>query len=100
MKDDLQAIAFLFCSIALIMLTTLLFSAAAQWLSGVAYRLGLVSVALERILAGGPAALGKCNTTGRQKNDRHRANGFMYLHPMCIQRVAATRTGLLRPPRC
>jgi hypothetical protein len=27
------------------MLTTLLFSAAAQWLSGVAYRLGLVSVA-------------------------------------------------------
>jgi hypothetical protein len=45
MKDDLQAIAFLFCSIALIMLTTLLFSAAAQWLSGVAYRLGLVSVA-------------------------------------------------------
>jgi K+-sensing histidine kinase KdpD len=47
MKDDLQAIAFLFCSIALIMLTTLLFSAAAQWLSGVAYRLGLVSNAAQ-----------------------------------------------------
>ena len=54
MKDDLQAIAFLFysiaflfCSIALIMLTTLLFSAATQWLSGVAYRLGLVSNAAQ-----------------------------------------------------
>ena len=47
MRDDLQAIAFLFCSIALIMLATLLFSAAAQWLSGVAYRLGLVSVAAQ-----------------------------------------------------
>ena len=47
MKDDLQAIAFLFCSIALIMLTTLLFCAAAQWLAGVAYRLGLVSVAAQ-----------------------------------------------------
>jgi K+-sensing histidine kinase KdpD len=47
MKDDLQAIAFLFCSIALIMLTTLLFSAAARWLSGVAYRLGLVSNAAQ-----------------------------------------------------
>jgi hypothetical protein len=45
MKNDIEAIAALFCSIALIMLTTLLFSAAAQWLSGVAYRLGLVSVA-------------------------------------------------------
>jgi hypothetical protein len=47
MKDDLQAIAFLFCSIALIVLTTLLFSAAAQWLAGVAYRVGLVSVAAQ-----------------------------------------------------
>ena len=47
MKNDIEAIAALFCSIALIMLTTLLFSAAAQWLSGVAYRLGLVSVAAQ-----------------------------------------------------
>ena len=47
MKDDLEAIVALFCSIALIMLTTLLFSAAAQWLAGVAYRLGLVSVAAQ-----------------------------------------------------
>ena len=47
MKDDLQAIAFLFCSIALIVLTTLLFSAAAQGLAGVAWRLGLVSTAAQ-----------------------------------------------------
>jgi hypothetical protein len=47
MKDDLQAIAFMFSSIGLIILVTLLFSAAAQWLSGVAYRLGLVSVAAQ-----------------------------------------------------
>ena len=47
MKDDLEAIVALCCSIALIMLTTLLFSAAAQWLAGVAYRLGLVSVAAQ-----------------------------------------------------
>jgi hypothetical protein len=47
MKDDLEAIVALFCSIALIMLTTLLFSAAAQWLAGVAYRLGLVSTAAQ-----------------------------------------------------
>jgi hypothetical protein len=47
MKNDLEAIAALFCSIALIMLTTLLFSAAAQWLAGVAWRLGLVSVAAQ-----------------------------------------------------
>jgi hypothetical protein len=44
---DLEALAALFCSIALIMLITLLFSAAAQWLAGVAYRLGLVSVAAQ-----------------------------------------------------
>ena len=47
MKNDIEAIAFMFSSIALIMLTTLLFSAAAQWLAGVAYRLGLVSVAAQ-----------------------------------------------------
>jgi hypothetical protein len=47
MKNDLEAIAALCCSIALIMLTTLLFSAAAQWLAGVAYRLGLVSTAAQ-----------------------------------------------------
>jgi hypothetical protein len=47
MKDDLQAIAFMFSSIGLIILVTLLFSAAAQWLAGVAYRLGLVSVAAQ-----------------------------------------------------
>jgi hypothetical protein len=47
MKDDLEAIAALCCSIALIMLTTLLFSAAAQWLAGVAWRLGLVSTAAQ-----------------------------------------------------
>ena len=47
MRDDLEAIGFLFSAIALIMLATLLFSAAAQWLSGVAYRLGLVSVAAQ-----------------------------------------------------
>ena len=47
MKNDIEAIAALFCSIALIMLSTLLFSAAAQWLAGVAYRLGLVSVAAQ-----------------------------------------------------
>ena len=44
---DLEALAALCCSIALIMLTTLLFSAVAQWLAGVAYRLGLVSVAAQ-----------------------------------------------------
>ena len=47
MKADLQAIAFMFSAIALIMLATLLFSGAAQWLSGVAWRLGLVSVAAQ-----------------------------------------------------
>ena len=47
MKDDLEAITALFCSIALIMLTTLLFSGSAQWMAGVAYRLGLVSVAAQ-----------------------------------------------------
>jgi hypothetical protein len=46
-RDDLEAIGFLFSAIALIMLATLLFSAAAQWLSGVAYRLGLVSNAAQ-----------------------------------------------------
>jgi len=45
MKNDIEAIAALICSIALIMLSTLLFSAAAEWLSDVAYRLGLISVA-------------------------------------------------------
>ena len=44
---DLEAVAAMLCSIALIVLTTLLFSAAAQWLAGVAYRLGLVSVAAQ-----------------------------------------------------
>ena len=47
MKNDLEALAFMLSSIALIMLTTLLFSAAAQWMAGVAYRLGLVSVAAQ-----------------------------------------------------
>ena len=47
MKDDIEAIAAVCCSIALIVLTTLLFCAAAQWLSGVAYRLGLVSNAAQ-----------------------------------------------------
>ena len=47
MKDDIEAIAFLFSAIALIVLTTVLFSAAAQWLAGVAYRLGLASVAAQ-----------------------------------------------------
>ena len=47
MKNDIEAIAALFCSIGLIVLTTLLFSAAAQWLAGVAYRLGLASVAAQ-----------------------------------------------------
>ena len=47
MKNDLEAIAFMLSSIGLIILTTLLFSAAAQWLAGVAYRLGLVSVAAQ-----------------------------------------------------
>lgn len=47
MKDDLQAIAFMFCSIGLIVLTTVLFSGAAQWLSGVAWRLGLVGNAAQ-----------------------------------------------------
>jgi hypothetical protein len=46
-KDDIQAIAFLSSTIALIVLTTLLFSGAAQWLSGVAWRLGLVSNAAQ-----------------------------------------------------
>ena len=44
---DLEALAALFCSIALIVMVTLLFSAAAQWLAGVAYRLGLVSTAAQ-----------------------------------------------------
>ena len=43
MRDDLQAFAALCCAVALIALNTLLFCAAAQWLSGVAWRLGLVS---------------------------------------------------------
>lgn len=47
MKADLQAIAFLFSAVALIVLTTVLFSSAAQWLSGVAWRLGLVSNAAQ-----------------------------------------------------
>jgi hypothetical protein len=47
MRDDLQAIAALFSAIALIILTTVLFSGAAQWLSGVAWRLGLVSNAAQ-----------------------------------------------------
>ena len=47
MRDDLQAIAALFSAIALIVLTTVLFSGAAQWLSGVAWRLGLISNAAQ-----------------------------------------------------
>tara|TARA_R110000868_G_scaffold95522_4_gene262666 strand:- start:5969 stop:6202 length:234 start_codon:yes stop_codon:yes gene_type:complete len=47
MKNDLEALAALFCSIALIVMVTLLFSAAAQWLAGVAYRLGIISVAAQ-----------------------------------------------------
>ena len=47
MRDDLQAIAALFSAIALIVLTTVLFSGAAQWLMGVAWRLGLVSNAAQ-----------------------------------------------------
>lgn len=47
MRDDLQAIAALFSAIALIVLNTVLFSGAAQWLSGVAWRLGLVSNAAQ-----------------------------------------------------
>ena len=47
MKDDLQAIAAMFCAIALIVLNTLLFCAAAQWVAGVAYRAGLVGNAAQ-----------------------------------------------------
>ena len=47
MKADLHAVAFLFSAVALIVLTTVLFSSAAQWLSGVAYRLGPVSNAAQ-----------------------------------------------------
>jgi len=47
MKDDLQAVAFMLSSIGLIILVTLLFSGAAQWMAGVAYRLGLVSYAAQ-----------------------------------------------------
>ena len=60
MKNDLEALAFMLSSIALIMLTTLLFSAVAQWLAGVAYRLGLVSVAAQWTIY----AMGLCICVG------------------------------------
>lgn len=60
MKHDLEAIAFMLSSIGLIILTTLLFSAAAQWLAGVAYRLGLVSVAAQWTIY----AMGLCICVG------------------------------------
>ena len=47
MKDDLESIGLILLTIAAIVFTTLMFSAAAQWLAGAAYRLGLVSVAAQ-----------------------------------------------------
>jgi len=46
-KDDLEAIAFLFSAIALIAINTVLFSVASQWLTNVAYRAGLVSASAQ-----------------------------------------------------
>ena len=60
MKDDLEAIAAMFSAIGLIVLTTLFFSGAAQWLAGVAYRLGLVSVAAQWTIY----AMGLCICVG------------------------------------
>ena len=47
MKHDLQSIGALCFAIFLIMVTTLIFVATAQWLAGVAWRLGLVSDAAQ-----------------------------------------------------
>ena len=47
MKDDIESIGLILLAIAAITTTTLMFVAAAQWLAGVAYRLGLVSVAAQ-----------------------------------------------------
>jgi len=47
MKNDLQAIAAMFCALSLIIVNTLLFSVAAQSLARVAYRAGLTSDAAQ-----------------------------------------------------
>ena len=47
MKNDLEALAALCCSIALIVAVTMMFSAFSQWLANVAYRAGLVSTAAQ-----------------------------------------------------
>jgi hypothetical protein len=47
MKNDIESIGLILLAIAAITTTTLMFVAVAQWLSGVAYRLGLVSVAAQ-----------------------------------------------------
>ena len=47
MKHDLQSIGALCFAIFLIMVTTLIFVATAQWMAGVAWRLGLVSDAAQ-----------------------------------------------------
>lgn len=47
MKDDIESIGLMLLAIAAITTTTLMFVAIAQWLAGVAYRLGLVSVAAQ-----------------------------------------------------
>jgi len=47
MKRDFEAVALILMSVAAIVTITLLFVAAAQWLAGVAYRMGLVSNAAQ-----------------------------------------------------
>ena len=47
MKYDLESIGLILLTIVAIVFTTLMFSGAAQWLAGVAWRLGLVSVAAQ-----------------------------------------------------
>jgi hypothetical protein len=47
MKQDLQSIGVLCFALFLIMVTTLIFVGVAQWLAGVAWRIGLVSNAAQ-----------------------------------------------------
>jgi hypothetical protein len=60
MKHDLQSIGALCFAIFLIMVTTLVFVAVAQWLAGVAWRMGLVSNAAQWTIY----AMGLCMCIG------------------------------------
>jgi uncharacterized membrane protein len=60
MKYELESIGLILLTIVAIVFTTLMFSGAAQWLAGVAWRLGLVSVAAQWTIY----AMGLCVCVG------------------------------------